>query len=133
MHLKLPGRIEPNPETGRVTAVFDGIAALGGLPQVPVAALRLNVYGGPRAPLSTPGCGTYLTQFSFTPWSGRPAAEGTTPMQVTTGCGKGGFAPQIKAGSLNPFAGAYTPFSFTLTRQDGESNPRTIALQMPQG
>ncbi len=133
VHLKLPGRIEPNRETGQVTAVFDGIAALGGLPQVPVAALRLNVYGGPRAPLSTPGCGTYLTQFSFTPWSGRPAAEGTTPMQVTTGCGKGGFAPQIKAGSLNPFAGAYTPFSFTLTRQDGESNPQTIALHMPQG
>ena len=54
VHLKLPGRIEPNPLTGQVTAVFDGIAALGGLPQVPVAALRLDVYGGPRAPLSTP-------------------------------------------------------------------------------
>ena len=54
-------------------------------------------------------------------------------MQVTAGCGKGGFAPQIKAGSLNPFAGKYTPFSFTLTRQDGESNPQTIALHLPQG
>jgi hypothetical protein len=133
VHLKLPGRIEPNPLTGQVTAVFDGIEALGGLPQVPVAALKLNVFGGPRAPLSTPGCGTYLTAFSFTPWSGREAAQGTAPMQVTAGCGKGGFAPKIKAGGLSPFAGGYTPFSFTLTRQDGESNPETIAVHLPQG
>lgn len=133
VHLKLPGRIEPNPLTGQITAVFDGIDALGGLPQVPVSSLKLNVFGGPRAPLSTPGCGTYLTRFSFVPWSGRPAAEGSTPMQVTAGCGKGGFAPRIEAGSLNPLAGAYTPFSFALTRQDGESNPETIALHLPQG
>lgn len=133
VHLKLPGRIEPDKQTGQVTAVFDGIDAIGGLPQVPVEGLKLNVYGGPRAPLSTPGCGTYLTKFSFAPWSGRPAAEGSTPMQVSAGCGKGGFAPQINAGSLNPLAGAYAPFSFTLTRQDGEANPQTIALHMPQG
>ncbi|MFL5874149.1 MAG: hypothetical protein ACJ75T_11860 [Solirubrobacterales bacterium] len=133
VHLKLPARIEPNPLTGQVTAVFDGIPALGGLPQVPVKSLKLNVFGGPRAPLSTPGCGTYLTKFSFTPWSGRPAAEGTAPMEVTAGCGRGGFAPRISAGSLNPAAGAYTPFSFTLTRSDGEANPETIALHLPQG
>lgn len=133
VHLKLPGRIEPNPLTGQVTAIFDGIEALGGLPQVPVESLKLNVFGGPRAPISTPGCDTYLTEFSFTPWSGRPPAQGSTPMQVTSGCGKGGFAPRITAGSLDPHAGAYTPFSFTLTRQDGEANPQTIALHLPQG
>jgi len=133
VHLKLPGRIEPDPLTGQVTAVFDGIDSLGGLPQVPVAALRLNVSGGPRAPLSTPGCGTYLTEFTFTPWSGRPPAQGSTPMQVTAGCGKGGFAPKIAAGSLNPTAGAHTAFSFTLTRQDGEGNPEKIAVHLPQG
>lgn len=133
VHLKLPARIETNPLTGQVTTVFDGIDSLGGLPQVPVEGLKLNIFGGPRAPLSTPGCGTYLTQFSFTPWSGRPAAQGSTPMQVTFACGKGGFAPQIQAGSLLPFAGKHTPFSFTLTRQDGESNPSAIAVHLPQG
>jgi len=133
VHLKLPGRIEPDPLTGQVTAVFDGIDSLGGLPQVPVAALRLNVSGGPRAPLSTPGCGTYLTDFIFTPWSGRSPTQGKTPMEVTTGCGKGGFAPQINAGSLNPAAGHHTAFSFTLTRQDGEGNPQTLAVHLPQG
>ncbi len=133
VHLKLPGRIETNPLTGQVTAVFDGIEALGGLPQVPLASLRLNVSGGPRAPLSTPGCGTYLTEFSFVPWSGREAARGTAPMQVTAGCGKGGFAPDIRAGSLDPVAGHHTSFSFTLIREDGEGNPQTIGVHLPQG
>lgn len=134
VHLKLPARIEPNPLTGQVTAIFDGIGALGGLPQVPVADLKLNVFGGPRAPISTPaGCGTYLTDFSFAPWSGRPAAQGSTQMQVTAGCGKGGFAPRIAAGSLSPLGGHFAPFVFTLTRQDGEANPATIALHLPQG
>jgi hypothetical protein len=134
VHLKLPGRIEPNPLTGQVTAVFDGIEALGGLPQVPVADLKLSFFGGPRAPVSTPGaCGTYLTDFSFQPWSGGGAASGSTPMQITAGCGKGGFAPRIEAGSLSPEGGHYTPFAFTLTREDGESNPQTIALHLPQG
>jgi hypothetical protein len=134
VHLKLPAQIEPNPLTGQVTVAFDGIDALGGLPQVPVADLKLDVFGGPRAPLATPsGCGTYLTEFSFAPWSGQPASQGSTPMQITAGCGKGGFSPQIQAGSLVSIGGRYTPFAFTLTRQDGESNPAAIAVHLPQG
>jgi len=133
VHLKLPARIETNPVTGQLTTVFDGIATLGGLPQVPVASLKLNVFGGPRAPLSTPGCGTYLTDYSFVPWSGKAAVEGKAEMQVTQGCGKGGFSPQLSAGSQNSAGGQFSPFSFTLTRADGEANPQKIALHMPQG
>ncbi len=134
VHLKLPAQIEPNSLTGQLTAIVDHIAGLDGLPQVPVEDLKLNFFGGPRAPVATPtGCGTYQTEFSFAPWSGRPAVQGSTPMQITVGCGKGGFAPQIQAGSLSPAGGHYTPFAFTLTRQDGEANPATIALHLPQG
>jgi hypothetical protein len=133
VHLKLPARIETNPVTGQVTTVFDGVAGLGGLPQVPVSNLKLNIFGGPRAPLSTPGCGTYLTDFSFAPWSGRPAAQGKAPMQVTFGCTKGGFAPKLSAGTLNPGAGEYSPFAMTLTRQDGEANPQSLSVALPQG
>lgn len=134
VHLKLPATIETDPQTGQVTAVFDGIDTLGGLPQVPVAALRLLVPGGPRAPLATPrGCGTYLAHYAFTPWSGQAATEGDAAMQIVAGCGKGGFSPQLAAGSLNSAGGKFSPFSFTLTRADGEGNPRTIALHMPQG
>jgi hypothetical protein len=134
VHLKLPAQIEPNPLTGQLTVVLDQIAGLEGLPQVPVADLKLDVFGGPRAPLSTPaGCGTYLTEFSFSPWSGRPPTQGRTPLQITAGCGKGGFSPRIEAGSLSPASGHFAPFAFTLTRQDGESNPATIALHLPPG
>jgi hypothetical protein len=31
------------------------------------------------------------------------------------------------------FGGSFSPFTFTLTRQDGEANPRTIELHLPQG
>jgi hypothetical protein len=134
VRLKLPAQIEPNPLTGQVTVVVDHVAGLAGLPQVPVESIELNVFGGPRAPLATPtGCGTYMTEFSFAPWSGGPPAQGKTPMQITVGCGKGGFAPRIQAGSLSSQGGHYAPFAFTLTRQDGESNPASIALHLPKG
>jgi hypothetical protein len=134
VHLKLPAEIEANPVTGQLTTVFNGIDALGGLPQVPFRSLKLRVIGGPRAPLATPAtCGTYLTHYSFSPWSGNAAVEGDTPMQVTQGCGKGGFSPKLEAGSLVPIGGRFSPFVFTLTRSDGEANPQTIALHLPQG
>lgn len=134
VHLKLPAEIEANPLTGQLTTVFSGIPTLGGNPQVPFSELRLHVFGGPRAPLATPDkCGTYQTHFDFAPWSGNPDAVGNAPMQITSGCGKGGFAPALNAGSLKSFAGAFTPFVFNLTRSDGEANPKTIAIHLPQG
>jgi hypothetical protein len=133
VHLKLPAEIVLNPITGRLTTVFAGIDTLGGLPQVPVSEFRLHVFGGPRAPLATPGCGTYQTHYEFSPWSGRPATVGDAPMEITSGCGKGGFSPLLRAGTRNPTAGSYSPFTMTLTRQDGEANPRTLSVHLPQG
>jgi len=134
VHLKLPAQIEPNPLTGQLTVVVDHYGTLGGIPQVPVEGLRLSVFGGPRAPVATPpGCGSYSAEFTFTPWSGGPPAQGKAPMQITAGCGKGGFAPKIQAGSLSSEGGRYAPFAFTLTRQDGEANPASIAVHLPRG
>jgi hypothetical protein len=134
VHLKLPAEVEANPLTGQLTAVLAGIPALGGLPQFPFADLKLHVFGGPRAPLATPGgCGTYQTHFSFSPWSGKAPTAGQAPLQITIGCGKGGFAPGLVAGPLNYGAGKFSPFTFTLSRKDGEANPQTIALHLPQG
>jgi hypothetical protein len=134
VHLKLPAEIEANPLTGQITTVFNGIQTLGGLPQVPFSQLRLHVFSSPRAPVSTPAsCGTYQTHYSFSPWSGGSAAVGDTAMEITTGCGKGGFSPKINAGSTKSDAGSFSPFTFTLTRQDGEANPEQIDLHLPQG
>lgn len=134
VHLKLPAEIEADPLTGQLTTVFNGITTLGGNPQVSFSDLKLHVFGGPRAPLATPpSCGTYQTHFSFAPWSGKTPAEGTTPMRITSGCDKGGFSPRITAGSTRSAAGAFSPFIFTLTRNDGEANPQKIAVQLPEG
>jgi hypothetical protein len=134
VRLKLPAEIKANPITGQLATVFDGIPALGGLPQVPFSEMRLHIFGGPRAPLATPSsCGTYETRYSFTPWSGKPPTEKTASMQITSGCNKGGFSPKLSAGTTRSAAGAFSPFTFTLTRQDGEANPRTIAVHLPQG
>jgi hypothetical protein len=133
VHLKLPAEIQANPLTGQVTTVFSGIQSLGGLPQVPFAELRLHVFGGPRAPLATPGCGTHQTRYAFFPWSGKPATEGDAAMEITTGCGKGGFSPKLDAGTVSLRAGAFSPFAMTLTRQDGEANPSSLSIHLPQG
>jgi hypothetical protein len=134
VHLKLPAEIEANPLTGQLTTYFSGISSLGGNPQVPFSELRLHVFGGPQAPLATPAsCGIYQTHYAFSPWSGRAALEGNTAMQITSGCGKGGFAPALTAGSIGSSAGAFSPFTMTLTRQDGEANPQKLAVHLPQG
>jgi len=134
VHLKLPAEIEANPLTGQLTTVFDGIPSLGGNPQVPFSQMRVHISGGPRAPLATPAtCGTYQTHFQFTPWSGKAPTENETPMQITSGCGKGGFSPTLSAGTSSLRAGSFAPFTMTLTRQDGEANPQTLAVHLPQG
>jgi hypothetical protein len=134
VHLKLPAEIQLDALTGRVSTVFAGIESLGGNPQVPFEELRLHIAGGPRAPLSTPSsCGTYEAPFSFVPWSGRPAATGSTSMRISSGCGKGGFQPKFDAGTVSPRAGSFSPFALTLTREDGEANPQTLSVHLPQG
>jgi hypothetical protein len=133
VHLKLPAEIQPSKLTGQLTNLFLGIPSLGGNPQVPFSQLRLHVFGGSRAPLATPACGTYQTHYSFAPWSGNAAVEGDTPMEITSGCGKGGFAPGLEAGTVDPTAGHFGAFAMTLTRQDGEGNPSTLSLHLPRG
>jgi hypothetical protein len=54
-------------------------------------------------------------------------------MQITSGCGKGGFAPKLIAGNESAVAGGFSPFQLVLTRQDGEANPKTLAVHLPQG
>lgn len=134
VHLKLPAEIQADPVTGQLSTVFAGIPALGGNPQVPFSKLSLHIFGGPRAPLATPAaCGTYQTSYEFTPWSGRPPATGQAPMAITTGCGKGGFSPALSAGTVDATAGAFSAFTMTLTRADGQANPQKIDLALPEG
>jgi hypothetical protein len=127
LHIKLPGELEPDPTTGRLTAVFKD------LPQVPVEEIDLNVWGGPRAPLQNPDhCGSFATDFTFTPHSDDPAVVGHSDMQITEGCNQP-FAPTLHAGVTEPTAGHYSPFVFDLTRPDGDQALRGFSLKLPEG
>jgi hypothetical protein len=127
-YVKLPGRVTPDPSTGRLTVSFEDN------PQLPFDKLHLELKTGPRAPLTTPGkCGTYSANTVLTPWSGNAPVVLDTPITVDQGCGAGGFAPKLEAGTLDPAAGSYSPFLLRVTRQDGESNLAALKATLPQG
>jgi hypothetical protein len=128
VNLKLPGEIHVDPATGQITSTF------ADNPQVPLREIQLHFFGGPRAPLSTPSsCGTYQTDFAFTPWSGGSPVSGVAPMTIDQGCGGGGFSPKLQAGVANPLAGRYSSFVLDLTRESGEQNVSALDVAMPSG
>jgi hypothetical protein len=127
MHIKLSGELEPDEQTGRLTAVFRD------LPQVPVEEIDLNIWGGSRAPLQNPDhCGTFTTNFSFSPHSNDPAAIGQSQMQITEGCNQS-FSPALHAGVTKPRAGRFSPFVLDLNREDGQQALRGFELTLPDG
>jgi len=126
--IKLPGRVDTDAATGRITATFDNN------PQLPFSDLKVDLNGGSRATLTTPAaCGRYDIQTEITSWASPNSVSITSPMQVTEGCSTGGFAPKLEAGTANPVAGSYSPFTLRVTRQDGEQNISRISATLPNG
>jgi hypothetical protein len=126
--VKLSGRVDLDPVTGKVTTTFDNN------PQVPFSHLHVALRGGSQAPLATPpACGTYTTHTELTSWASDAPVEIDTPFTVNERCGGRGFAPSLSAGSTNPLAGADSPFSLTLTRADGEQYLKNIEVALPPG
>jgi hypothetical protein len=109
-------------------------------PQQPYEDAVFHFFGGDRAPLATPAsCGGYTTTASFTPWSGTPPVENSSEFRITSGpngvpCPSPlPFAPSLTAGSTNTQAGALSPFTMTMSREDGNQDLRSVTLRMPPG
>jgi hypothetical protein len=127
LHVKVPGELVPDSGTGRLTAVFTD------LPQVPVEEIDFHVWGGDRAPLQNPDrCGTYTTNYSFSPHSNDPAVSGQSQLTIDAGCGQG-FDPKLEAGVTGPVAGKFSPLIVDLTKGDGQQNLRGFTLTLPDG
>jgi hypothetical protein len=126
--VKLGGTVALDPNTGRITATFDDN------PQLPFNDVKLKFFSGPRAPLVTPaGCGSYVASSQLTPWSGgTPAQPPSGSFEIESGCTHP-FAPAFAAGTTGVKAGAYTSFSLTLSRQDGEQRLGSIRVTTPPG
>ncbi|MGH2911071.1 MAG: hypothetical protein ACRDJ3_01200 [Solirubrobacteraceae bacterium] len=126
--VKLPGQARVDPSTGRITSVFEDT------PQFPVEDLTIETSPGPRASLANPQtCGTATTTALVVPWSGGSAAEPAGSFEVNEGCGPQGFTPAFTAGTTNPAAGGYSPFTLTLKREDREQNIASLSTTLPPG
>lgn len=140
IEVKVAGRIDPDPVTGRITATFDD------LPQLAWGDVKLTFKQGPRAPLMTPTtCGTFAATSDLTPTSmagtgphgeaipGGPDVVSSDSVTIE-GCHPPAFAPSFVAGTTNNQAAAFSPFTMTLSRNsDEEATPRTISMTMPAG
>ncbi len=128
--VKIPGSLTPDSQTGQITGAFKE------LPQFPVSDLRLHFFGGARGELATPNeCGVFTTTSDLMPWSAPDSGPDATPSDsfpINTGCGSA-FSPGFTAGSVNPQAAGYSPFTLSLSRSDGEQNLAGISVTLPPG
>ncbi len=139
--IKLAGKVSPDPNTGRLTVSFENN------PQAPLSSVRLHFPGGNRAALiNPPSCGTHTVHSQLTPWS---AADPANPSEAETlelsssfaltqgpdggACPTGALEPKLRAWLANPQAGATTPFSLDLSRNDGTQRFRGVSAKTPPG
>jgi hypothetical protein len=135
--VKLAGRVDLDQTTGRITTTFPNA------PQLPFEELSLKLDNGPRANVATPrSCGTFSSQTSFTPWSTNQAVnQSLNPQEFAVTSGPHGtpcaspqpFGPGFQAGTTNNQAGAFTPFTLTLTRSDTDQALKGISMTLPPG
>jgi hypothetical protein len=121
--------------SGQIVATFEDN------PQLPFEDAELHFFGGERAPLTSPArCGSYTTQASYTPWSGNEAAVASSNFEMTSGphgsaCPGASlpFDPTLTAGTTSIQAGGFSPFTMTMSREDGQQSLQAISLHMPAG
>lgn len=134
--VKVAGRLDADPGSGRLTATFDG------LPQLPYSNLKIHFREGQRSPLATPpSCGSFGVSMDLSPWR----APGTvrhsvSPFTIAAGVGGGPcppavtpFAPRAQGGTANSNAGSFSPFYLHLTRRDDEQEFTSYSAQLPPG
>jgi hypothetical protein len=135
-HVKLPGSVHADPQTGQLTVTFDN------LPQSPLTEFDMHFFGSERGLLATPErCGTYTVESEFEPWAGNlPNQFSTQFFKIESGPGGGPcpglqrpFSPGFRAVGETNGAGSHDPLSIYLTRDDGDQNLDTVTVKTPPG
>jgi hypothetical protein len=125
--VKLRGNLVVDEATGRITTVFKNN------PEMPVESIKLSLKDGPRGPLATPGsCGQQTTTGQITSWSGR-SVDVESPFEIGCTPSLGGFAPELRAGAAKPVGGAFSPFTATITKPDGNAAINGLTMTLPTG
>jgi hypothetical protein len=135
--IKIPGRLELDPESGDVSVVFES------LPQLPFEELDLRFRSGPHALFtSSPTCGAQQIDAAVSSWAdpGRPVPL-TDTYRLEEGADGGGcaspgqrtFAPTFSAGTLDPTAASSTPFVLELGQVAYGQGLGALDLTLPPG
>ena len=132
--VKLAGAVHLT-ETGQIVTTFENN------PQLPFEDAELHFFGGERAPLSSPAhCGSYTTNAAFTPWASSEPVHSTSTFEVRSGpngtpCPGASlpFSPTLTAGTTSNQAGGFSPFTMTMSREDGQQSLKSVEVKTPEG
>jgi hypothetical protein len=137
--VKLAGEGQLDPATGQVTVAFKGNPegdppTANGNPPLPFSLLKVQLTGGPHAALANSrACGQAVTTSSLASYASTIPATPLSEFTLTP-CLRYGFSPAFSAGMTgSPQAGAYSPFSVTFARADGDQELGAITVSTPPG
>lgn len=128
--VKLSGEVLVDPATGQLTLELPEV------PQLPLAQLSIELFGGSRALLVNPAvCAPATTSSLLEPWAAPLLATVAAQSDYeVTGCDPSPpFVPALVAGSLSADAGAATAFTVQLARSRGEQQLAQVQLRAPAG
>ncbi len=133
---------------GQMTAAFAS-------PQLPFEDAKFEFFGGERAPLTTPplckggeGEEGYKTTTVIESWAENGARTPSSEFDITEGPNGGPcpnrppfspslaqlpFSPSLTAGTTSNQAGGFSPFTMTMSREDGDQQLQGVQLHMPAG
>ncbi len=135
-HIKLPGSIHLDPNTGRMVISFEN------LPQTPLEGFNFHFFGSDRGLLATPThCGSYEVKAEFEPWDNALSNQSSLS-SFTIDSGPNGtpcpgavrpFNPTLIAGNSDNTAGVYSNLLLRANRVDGDQNMVHINTVTPPG
>jgi hypothetical protein len=136
--VKVEATVTPDPNTGRLKVdVVNSAAHPFNLPQLPFSSATLTLNPGPRAPLANPlSCAAVQTESNFVAYSGEGVVKEANPHFGfgVTGCPNPVPFALVESTSLSSNkGGAFTNFTFNLSRNDGNQNISSVQTVLPPG
>ncbi len=126
--VRLKGSVSPNPSTGRLEVTF------AENPQLPFSDLILKLKGGGQAPLANPlVCGSAPLEALFTPYTGAAPVATSAPFLIGGCPAPLPFSLAQGTSDSSPDAGAYTSYTFNLSRNDGQQYLSQLNTVLPAG
>jgi len=137
--VKLAGEVRIDETTGQLVSTFNDT------PPLPFEHLKLRLFNSERPVQATPAfCGSdYQAAAVFTPSSQAPSVKlESNPGEFEITEGPGGspcplhtlpFTPSFQASPTNSQSDAFTPFSLTIGRADGQQALESVTVHLPPG